>query len=71
MNKHKIKIAIVEDNATARLNLRSHLLSMGEFDIASYSNGKELRNGLRTIDFDIVVTDFHLEQTQNGVEWIQ
>jgi DNA-binding NarL/FixJ family response regulator len=71
MNKHKIKIAIVEDNATARLNLRSHLLSMGEFDIASYSNGKELRNGLRTIDFDIVVTDFHLGQTKNGVEWIQ
>lgn len=71
MNKHKIKIAIVEDNATARLNLRSHLLSLGEFDIASYSNGKELRNGLRTIDFDIVVTDFHLGQHKNGVEWIQ
>lgn len=71
MNKHKIKIAIVEDNATARLNLRSHLMSMGEFDIASYTNGKELRNGLRTIDFDIVVTDFHLGQNKNGVEWIQ
>ena len=71
MVKHKIKIAIVEDNATARLNLRSHLLSMGEFDIASYSNGKELRNGLRTIDFDIVVCDFHLGQHKNGVEWIQ
>ncbi len=71
MLKYKIKIAIVEDNATARLNLRSHLLSLGEFDIASYTNGKELRNGLRTIDFDLVVIDFHLGQTKNGVEWIQ
>jgi DNA-binding NarL/FixJ family response regulator/RNA-binding protein YhbY len=71
MTKHKIKIAIVEDNTTARLNLRSHLMSMGEFDIASYTNGKELRNGLRTVDFDIVVIDFHLGQNKNGVEWIQ
>jgi DNA-binding NarL/FixJ family response regulator len=71
MMKHKIKIAIVEDNTTARLNLRSNLLSMGEFDISSYTNGKELRNGLRTIDFDVVVIDFHLGQNKNGVEWIQ
>lgn len=71
MMKHKIKIAIVEDSTTARLNLRSNLLSMGEFDIASYSNGKELRNGLRTMNFDVVVIDFHLGQNKNGVEWIQ
>jgi DNA-binding NarL/FixJ family response regulator len=71
MTKYKIKIAIVEDNTTARLNLRSHLMSMGEFDIASYTNGKELRNGLRTIEFDFVVIDFHLGQNKNGVEWIQ
>jgi DNA-binding NarL/FixJ family response regulator len=69
--KQKIKIAIVEDNTTARLNLRSNLLSMGEFDIASYTNGKELRNGLRTMNFDVVVIDFHLGQNKNGVEWIQ
>ena len=71
MANYKTKIAIVEDNATARMNLRSHLMSLGEFDIASYSNGKELRNGLRTIEFDVVVTDFHLGQSKNGVEWIQ
>ena len=71
MTTYKIKIAIVEDNTTARLNLRSHLMSMGEFDIASYTNGKELRNGLRTIEFDFVVIDFHLGQNKNGVEWIQ
>lgn len=71
MSKHKLKIAIVEDNTTARLNLRSHLLALGEFDISSYANGKELRNGLRTLDFDLVVIDFHLGQNKNGVEWIQ
>ena len=71
MTKYKVKIAIVEYNATARLNLRSHLMSMGEFDVASYSNGKELRNGLRTIEFDLVVIDFYLGQNKNGVEWIQ
>jgi DNA-binding NarL/FixJ family response regulator len=71
MMKYKIKIAIVEDNTTARLNLRSNLLSMGEFDIASYTNGKELRNGLRTMNFDVVIIDFHLGQNKNGVEWIQ
>ncbi|MBF7072703.1 response regulator [Glaciecola sp. MH2013] len=71
MANYKTKIAIVEDNATARMNLRSHLMALGEFDIASYSNGKELRNGLRTIEFDVVVTDFHLGQSKNGVEWIQ
>jgi DNA-binding NarL/FixJ family response regulator len=71
MTKHKIKIAIVEDNTTARLNLRSHLLSMREFDITSYINGKELRNGLKTIGFDLVVIDFYLGQNKNGVEWIQ
>lgn len=71
MATNKTKIAIVEDNATARMNLRSNLMALGDFDIASYSNGKELRNGLRTIEFDIVVTDFHLGQSKNGVEWIQ
>jgi DNA-binding NarL/FixJ family response regulator len=71
MTKYKIKIAIVEDDATARLNLRSHLMSMGEFDIATYTNGKELRNALRTIDFDLVVIDFYLGQNKNGVECIQ
>ena len=69
--KYKIKIAIVEDNTTARLNLHSNLLSIGEFDVASYSNGKELSNGLRTINFDVVIIDFHLGQNKNGVEWIQ
>ncbi|MFC3120108.1 response regulator [Agaribacter flavus] len=68
---HPLKIAIVEDNATARTNLRSHLLSLQNFDIASYSNGKELRNGLRVTDFDAIFIDYHLGQNKNGVEWIQ
>nr|WP_136252420.1 response regulator [Ningiella ruwaisensis] len=69
--KVNLRVAIVEDNTTARMNLRSHLMSIDSFDIASYSNGKELRNGLRTSNFDAVFIDFHLGQAKNGVEWIQ
>ncbi|MFC4699159.1 response regulator [Glaciecola siphonariae] len=69
--KSSLRVAIVEDNATARMNLRSHLMSIDNFDIASYSNGKELRNGMRIANFDMVFIDFHLGQAKNGVEWIQ
>jgi response regulator of citrate/malate metabolism len=65
-----LKVAIVEDNATARANLRSHLIGLENFEIASYSNGNELRNGLRLANFDMVIMDFHLGQSKNGVEWI-
>lgn len=67
----KTRIAIVEDNTTARINLRSHLITMENLDIASYSNGKELRNGLRTKNFEVIFIDFHLGQHKNGVEWAQ
>lgn len=69
--KASLRVAIVEDNATARMNLRSHLLSLEHFEVSSYSNGKELRNGLRTMNFDMIFIDFHLGQAKNGVEWIQ
>jgi DNA-binding NarL/FixJ family response regulator len=69
--KSSLRVAIVEDNTTARMNLRSHLMAIDSFEVASYSNGKELRNGLRTANFDIVFIDFHLGQAKNGVEWIQ
>ena len=65
-----LRIAIVEDNATARTNLRSHLMAIDNFDISSYSHGKELRNGLRLGNFDLILMDFHLGQSKNGVEWI-
>ncbi|MGB3724994.1 MAG: tetratricopeptide repeat protein [Glaciecola sp.] len=65
-----LRIAIVEDNATARTNLRSHLMAIDNYEIASYSNGKELRNGLRLTNVDIILMDFHLGQSKNGVEWI-
>lgn len=65
-----LRIAIVEDNATARTNLRSHIMGIDNFDVASYSNGNELRNGLRLNNFDLVLMDFHLGQSKNGVEWI-
>lgn len=67
----KVRIAIVEDNASARIHLRSHLLSLGDVEIASYSNGNELKSALRTQSVDVVMFDFHLGQNRNGVEWVQ
>ena len=66
----KIRLAIVEDNASARIHLRSHLLSLGNLEIFSYSNGQELKSALRTQDIDVVMFDFHLGQHKNGVEWV-
>jgi tetratricopeptide (TPR) repeat protein len=65
-----LRVAIVEDNATARANLRSHLMGIANFEIASYSNGNELKNGLRLNNFDLILMDYHLGQSKNGVEWI-
>ncbi|MGK0372162.1 MAG: CheY-like chemotaxis protein, partial [Glaciecola sp.] len=65
-----LRVAIVEDNATARTNLRSHLMGIDHFEVASYSNGSELKNGLRLNNFDLVLMDFHLGQSKNGVEWV-
>ena len=67
----KIRLAIVEDNASARIHLRSHLLSLGDIEIFSYSNGQELKTALRTQTVDVVMFDFHLGQHKNGVEWVQ
>jgi CheY-like chemotaxis protein len=69
-NAKPLRVAIVEDNATARANLRSNLIGLEHFDVASFSNGGELRNGLRKNDFDLILMDFHLGQSKNGVEWI-
>jgi CheY-like chemotaxis protein len=65
-----LRVAIVEDNATARMNLRSHLMGIDHFEVASYSNGSELKNGLRLNNFDLVLMDYHLGQSKNGVEWV-
>ncbi|WP_083272920.1 response regulator [Alteromonas confluentis] len=65
------RLAIIEDNATARSAIRSHLLPMGEFEISSFSNGSELKAALRRQNFEIILMDFHLGQGRNGVEWVQ
>ena len=67
----KTRIAIVEDNASARIHLRSHLLSLGNLEISSYSTGNELKAALRTQSVDMVLSDYHLGQHKNGVEWIK
>ncbi|QJR82553.1 response regulator [Alteromonas pelagimontana] len=65
------RVAIVEDNATARSNIRSNLLPMGLFEISSFSNGNELKAALRRQDFEIIIFDYHLGQSKTGVEWVQ
>ncbi len=64
------RLAIIEDNATARSAIRSHLLPVGEFEISSFSNGAELKSALRRQHFEIILMDFHLGQGKNGVEWV-
>lgn len=66
----QIRIAIVEDNATARGNLRSHLLSLGNLEISSFSSGNELKSALRKQYFEVVLIDYHLGQHRTGVEWL-
>ncbi|QPG04322.1 response regulator [Salinimonas marina] len=64
------RLAIVEDNATARGTLRSHVLSLGLFDISSFSSGKELKQALRKQNFEMIILDYHLGEDRTGVEWL-
>lgn len=64
------RVAIVEDNATARATLRSHLLQVEPFSISSFSQGSELQSALRVQHFDIIIFDFYLGETKTGVEWL-
>lgn len=65
------RIAIVEDNATARTTLRGHLLSIGNLTVSSFASGIELKAALRKQHFELLLMDYHLGQGKTGVEWIQ
>lgn len=65
------RLAIIEDNANARSNLRSHLLLMGMFEIFSCSNGQELKALLRHTNVDIFIFDYNLGQRRNGADWVR
>ncbi len=65
------RLAIVEDNATARASLRSHLLPMGLFEVSSFASGTELKAALRKQHFELIVFDYHLGNGKNGVSWVQ
>jgi DNA-binding NarL/FixJ family response regulator len=71
MLPQKLKAAVVEDNELARANIRNHLLDMGFSEIATFSNGRELKANLKTRKFDLLLMDFHLGQNKNGVEVVQ
>lgn len=69
--KQKVRVAIIEDNATARATIRSHLISLGNLEISSFSTGSELKAVLKKQNFELLCFDFHLGQKRNGVEWVQ
>ncbi len=71
MSFSKVKVAVVEDNGMARVNLRNHLLDMGFTQIGCFSNGRELKSNMRNKRIDLLLMDFHLGQNKNGVEVIQ
>ena len=65
------RIAIVEDNATARTALRGHLLAIGNLAVSSFASGVELKSALRKQNFELLLLDYHLGQGRTGVEWMQ
>lgn len=65
------RIAVVEDNATARTTLRSHLLPIGDIGVSSFTSGTELKGALRKQNFELIFMDYHLGQGRSGVEWVQ
>ena len=64
----RLRVAIIEDNATARATIRSHLIVLGNLEVASFSTGTELKNALKKQNFELLIFDFHLGQRRNGVE---
>jgi len=71
LNSVEYRIAIVEDNATARTTLRGHLLPIGHLNVSSFTSGNELKTALRKQHFDLLLLDYHLGQGRTGVEWLQ
>lgn len=71
MSLSDIKVAIVEDNGMARINLRNHLMEMGFSEIGCFSNGRELKAHARLRRIDLLLMDYHLGQNKNGVEVVQ
>lgn len=71
MSPSDIKVAIVEDNGMARINLRNHLMEMGFTEVGCFSNGRELKAHAKLRRIDLLLMDYHLGQNKNGVEVVQ
>lgn len=71
MSLAKFNVVVVEDNGMARANIRNHLLDMGFNQISCFSNGRELKANMKIQKLDLLLMDFHLGQTKNGVEVVQ
>ena len=49
----EFRIAIVEDNATARTALRGHLMSIANLSVSSFASGVELKAALKKQNFEL------------------
>lgn len=67
----EFRIAIVEDNATARTALRGHLMSIANLSVSSFASGVELKAALKKQNFELLLMDYHLGEGKSGVEWVQ
>ena len=66
----EFRIAIVEDNATARTALRGHLMSIANLSVSSFASGYELKSALKKQNFELLLMDYHLGAGKSGVDWI-
>jgi DNA-binding NtrC family response regulator len=65
----KAKILVVEDEDMARKNLE-HILKKEGYDVVSVDNGKKALEQLRSLDFDLVITDLKMEKV-DGMEVLE
>ena len=57
----EFRIAIVEDNATARTALRGHLMSIANLSVSSFASGVELKAALKKQNFELLLILFLLK----------
>ena len=65
----KAKILVVEDEDIARKNLE-HILKREGYDVVSVDNGEKALRRLRSLDFDMVITDLKMEKV-DGMEILE
>ncbi len=66
----KSRVLIVDDEASVLFTYRMILEQQG-YDVTACITSKEAKTAIETIDFDLVLCDFSLEQQHTGFEVIE